>query len=211
MRIAIASAVLLGLAGAARAEPDDRGFDERYLEAGVTNVMGFAQVGNKSGLVNGLRVRGGPRFGALVLLAEADLASVHVAPPGDTLGPPSEIRGTLARAGAAARFTLAHGHGRDSPEIGGWVSAGLGAHVVAWEGGGVLMRPDLEVGAGWEYVFTGEQHRTFIAVEFGGTLVIGTRAMNEPARCAGPCDRPTAPVLADRYLYIQFLSLEVWR
>lgn len=177
------------------------------------DVIGVGSVGAYSGLLQGVRVRGGPRLGDVALLGELDLAWLGASRSGDA-DPTHELHGRDQRAGAAVEWTVAHARGEDTPELGLYLLAGAGVHEMTWDRGGALVRADVELGLGLQQVFRWGRdtpHPWTLGWDMGAIVILGARPMDAAARCAGPCDRPTAPLLADRYYYVQLISFDVWR
>lgn len=172
---------------------------ERRNELNLGLLAGATDVGQDKRQTIGLQVSAGRRFGDLVLLAEYDYLSLGK--------PTSDTRGSLSRMGVTARYSLLrtsakpqNGSSRRGPVTGDyWLEMGAGVQRIAWDKGGVVHRPDLALGFGWQLdaVIGRRSPKPRYYGPYVGFRANVTRApestMAMPSMCAGPCDTATPP------------------
>lgn len=208
---ALVSATLVG-AGVASATPSIASDGpppepkERRNEVNLGILAGGTDIGLAKRYTAGLQVQAGRRFGDLMLLGEYNYLALGRAG--------SDNRGSMSRVGVVARYSLLrtsslpNRYGKRSPVSGDyWVELGAGLERTAWDRGGVLNRPDVIAGFGWQ--FNGVIGRKSPKPKYFGPYVAfrahvarapeSTTAM--PPICSGPCDTATPPPGTDVSLY----------
>lgn len=171
---------------------------ERRTEVNVGLLAGGTDIGQHKRYTVGVQVEAGRRFGDLVLLGEFDYLGLGRST--------SDNRGTMSRLGVTARYSLlrtknwnARPHKR-SPVAGDyWMEVGAGMERIAWDRGGVVHRPDLVMGFGWQMNVVIDRksakpkyYGPFVA--FRASVARAPEStMAMPATCGGPCDSATPP------------------
>jgi hypothetical protein len=202
--------------GAARATPTIATSQEppepmdRRTEINLGMLLGGSDVGQSSRGTFGIQVDIGRRFGDLVLLGEYGYLSVG---EGGGSSP-----GSLSRLGVTARYSLLrtsgapNRYGRRKPVSGDyWMEAGAGMQRITWDTGGVLTRPDLVLGFGWQLdVVLGRRsahpryYGPYVAFRANLSRAPDSTVADLPATCGGPCDTATRPSQNDVGLFFHF-------
>lgn len=176
---------------------------DRRIETRVGLEIGGADVGDVTGPSTGVHASLGYRLGVATVMAEYDYFGV-----GDAATDVVDRDGRMSRGGAVVRYQLADVAKPGSPlGLEFWVEGGAGAERIAWQRGGVLYRPDLALGFGFE--LDGRGWRQPRPRHFGAYLAL--RAIlarapetDEPSMCEGPCTVATPPSRNDVSLYFHF-------
>ncbi len=179
---------------------------EKRIDLRVGLLTGGADLGDVTGPSSGVNAGVGYRRGAITGLAE--YAYLHV---GDAQSDSQSRDGNSTRVGATLRYAVA-----DVAKVGApigmefWVEGGVGIEHVAWQRGGVLDRPDLALGFGFELDGRGwRQAPTAKPKHFGAfvafrALVARAPSNDLPEMCEGPCTEATAPSRNDVSMYFHF-------
>lgn len=151
------------------------------------------EVSHYGGFMLGARFAVGVRHDRMFYELEAEGGSVWLR---DNHGPDDgpSIGGVVGRAGANARWTAGVITSGNDVSIEGWLEGGVGLHVIQWNGGGRLVRPDVLTGAGISERFGRTKSMSFDA---GLLIVVGRGPSGGLPTCAGPCDEATPPVRVD--------------
>ncbi len=167
------------------AAPPDKPIAKR-LEFDVGMLVGGLNMGTTRADATGLAVNTGMRFGELSILGELNYFGVHALE-----------RGTMTRVGLTTRYSLVPlGDPKNFATSDIWLEGGLGWERVSWRSGGVLDRPDLALGFGWQsniVMDKNSDHPRFLGPYFAlRALVSQGPDSGAEATCGGPCDRATA-------------------
>jgi hypothetical protein len=169
-------------------------------------MLGGADVGDANGFSLGLHAGLGYRVGDTTVFGEYGYFRV-----GDGKDEAMSRNGRTSRLGLAVRRSVMNTDPRE--KVGGdlWVEVGAGYERVSWSQGGLLYRPDLALGFGFEFdgrpgpradVGAGAPPRHlgwFMA--FRAILGRAPDASAMPATCGGPCTEATSPSRNDTSLY----------
>tara|TARA_R110002096_G_scaffold436021_1_gene665158 strand:+ start:6736 stop:7401 length:666 start_codon:yes stop_codon:yes gene_type:complete len=163
----------------------------KRLEFDVGMLVGGLNMGTTHADATGLAVNAGMRLGEVSILGELNYFGIQGAE-----------RGTMTRVGLTTRYSLVPlGDPKSFATSDLWLEGGIGWEHVAWRSGGVLDRPDLALGFGWQSNFVMDKHSDhprYLGPYFALRTLIGQGpATNEEATCGGPCDRATAPSTTD--------------
>jgi len=209
LSLLLAPAVVVGAPSPALAEveiatsapPAERRFDLR-----IGLLTGGADVGDVTGPSSGVHASAGYRIGTVTVMGE--YAYLHV---GDASTDRLSRDGNLTRGGATVRFQVADVAKADGPlGLEFWAEAGVGVEHLSWQKGGVLDRPDLALGfgfeldgRGWSKSASGRQRH------FGAYLALRALVARAPdssadPMCEGPCTAATEPSRNDVSLYFHF-------
>lgn len=176
---------------------------ERRVDTRLGLLTGRNDLGDVTGPSTGLHASLGYRVGDVTAMAEYGYLGV-----GDASGDPMTRHGRMSRAGAVLRWMIADVAPRTSP-VGAqfWIEGGAGYERTAWLEGGVLHRPDVAAGFGFE--LDGRGWREPRPRHFGvylGFRAIAARApaSDAPAMCEGPCTAATPPSRNDVAMYFTF-------
>lgn len=176
---------------------------EKRLDTRLGLLIGGADIGDVTGPSTGLYASVGYRLGRVTVNGEYDYLSV-----GDADLEAQSRDGRMTRGGAMVRYELADVAKRDSPVgLQFWVEGGAGVERVAWQRGGVLVRPDLAAGFGFEIDGRGWKEprpRHFGAYFAFRAVVARAPDANLPAMCEGPCTEATPPSRNDVSMYFHF-------
>lgn len=199
--VAASSPALADVEIATSAPPVEKRFD---LRLGL--LTGGADLGDVTGPSSGVHATAGYRHGLVTVMAE--YSYLHV---GDAESDRLSRDGNMTRGGAVVRYQLADVAKLASP-IGMqfWVEGGVGFEHVTWQRGGVLERPDLALGFGFELDGRGwRRSSTSRPRHFGG--FVGFRALmarapdgDDPVMCEGPCTTATPPSRNDVSFFFHF-------
>jgi hypothetical protein len=132
--------VALGVLAVATAPADEPQVGPRGIEGRVGMAAFGGQLGGAGLTGLGLHVALERRIAG---------GDVQVGVEGGYLGlsdPEDEVdwHGRMSRVAAVGRFRVVEGS--ETPVMGAWIDAGLGAERIAWERGGVLYRPEVMIG-----------------------------------------------------------------
>ena len=171
---------------------------ERRTEVNVGMLAGGTDIGENKRYTVGVQAQVGRRFGDLVMLGEFDYLGLGRSD--------SQNQGTMSRLGLTARYSLLRTGAsltqprRRSPVSGDyWLELGAGMERVAWDRGGVVHRPDVVMGFGWQMNVVINHKSTNPKyygpyVAFRASLARAPEStMEMPSVCAGPCDTATPP------------------
>lgn len=171
---------------------------DQRTEVNVGLLAGGTDIGPVRRSTVGITVEAGRRFGDLVLLGEYNYLSLG---NGD-----AQVRGTMSRLGVTARYSLLRTRSlpkrgkRRGPVSGDyWLELGAGMQRIAWDDGGVVHRPDIVGGFGWQFnvVIDRKSRKPKYYGPFVAFRVSAARAPESsvelPEVCTGPCDMATAP------------------
>lgn len=163
----------------------------KRVELDIGIMTGGLDLGTTNADATGIALSGGLRFGELSLLAEFNHFSVQ-----------ASESGTMNRVGAVARYSIVPLGDEKSFATGDlWVEAGAGWEHLNWRRGGVLNRPDIALGFGWQGNFVLDEksdHPRYFGPFFAlRALVAPGPDSDEEAVCGGPCDRATPPSPTD--------------
>ncbi len=177
----VASANTLALAA-----PPEKPVPKR-LEFDVGMLVGGINMGTTRADATGLTVNTGMRLGELSVLGELNYFGVN-----------AQERGTLTRVGLTTRYSLVPlGEDKSFATSDIWLEGGVGYEHLTWRSGGVLNRPDLALGFGWQSNFVMDRHSDhprYLGPYFAlRALVAEGPDTGAEATCGGPCDRATAP------------------
>jgi hypothetical protein len=149
----------------------------------------------------GVTGAGGVQLDRLVVRGELTLSGVEY--HGSTglsrggLPPYGDTDGFMQRIGIAARYAFAKG--ATAPELGAtrsigelWIEAGAGEERIAWDRGGVLVRPDLVLGIGTTGALRGATRRYGLSGSFRIYFARRTDLDTTPT-CSAPCTEATPP------------------
>jgi hypothetical protein len=186
---------------ATAAPPQERRFD---LRLGL--LTGGADVGDVTGPSSGVHASAGYRLGGVTVMGE--YGYLHV---GDAASDLQSRDGNMTRGGATVRVQVADVAKPDAPiGLEFWAEAGVGVEHLAWQKGGVLDRPDLALGfgfeidgRGWRKGPAGKQRHFGAYVAFRALLARAPDGDADPT-CEGPCTMATAPSRNDVSLYFHF-------
>lgn len=190
-----ASALLSGGAAAeastlALAAPPEAPVPKR-LEFDVGMLVGGVNMGTTHADATGINVNTGMRLGELSILGELNYFGLR-----------AQERGTMTRVGLTSRYSLVPlGEAKSFATSDIWLEGGVGYERITWRSGGVLERPDLALGFGWQGNFVMDRRSDnprFLGPFFAlRTLVAQGPDTDEMATCGGPCDRATSPSSTD--------------
>jgi len=174
----------------ALAAPPEKPVPKR-LEFDVGMLVGGINMGTTHADATGLAINTGVRFGEFSILGELNYFGVR-----------AEERGTMTRVGLTTRYSLVPlGDPKSFVTSDLWLEGGVGWEHVSWRSGGVLDRPDLALGFGWQTNFVMDKHSDhprYLGPYFALRTLIGQGPeTNDEATCGGPCDRATAPASTD--------------
>jgi hypothetical protein len=176
---------------------------ERRVDTRIGLLTGHGDVGDVDGPSTGVHASLGYRLGDATFMAEYGYLKI-----GDSDGEPMSRDGRMSRAGAALRWRIADVAKPGSPVgLEFWTEAGAGIERVTWQRGGVLTRPDLALGFGFEIDGRGwRQPRPRHFGAYVGFRATVARAPGDagPAMCEGPCTEATPPSRNDVSLYFHF-------
>lgn len=180
------------------ATSDEAPKKERRTEVNVGLLAGGTDVGENSRYTVGIQAQAGRRFGDLILLGEFGYLGLGRSD--------SANQGTMTRAGLTVRYSLLRTNNwskrpyKRSPVTGDyWVELGAGMERIAWDRGGVVHRPDLVMGFGWQMnvVIDRKSNKPKYYGPFVAFRASGARApestLSMPSTCGGPCDTATPP------------------
>lgn len=164
---------------------------EKRLEFDVGMLVGGMNFGPTHASATGLSVNTGMRFGELSVLGELNYFGMR-----------AEERGTMTRVGLTTRYSLVPlGDPKSFATSDIWLEGGVGWEHVSWRSGGVLDRPDLALGFGWQSNFVMDRrsdHPRFLGPYFALRALVGQGLESDrEATCGGPCDRATSPSSTD--------------
>ena len=159
----------------------------KRLEFDVGMLIGGMHLGQTRADATGITINGGVRLGELSVLGELNYVGLRAAE-----------RGTMTRLGLTTRYSLVPLGGDNGVATGDiWLEGGVGLEHVAWRSGGVLERPDVALGLGWQadIVMDGKSaHPRYLGPYFAlRTFIAQGPASDAMATCGGPCDRATRP------------------
>lgn len=176
---------------------------ERRVDLRLGLLTGRADVGDVTGPSGGVHASLGYRLGVITVMGEYDY--LHV---GDASTDRLSRDGNTSRGGATVRYELADVAKADSPlGLQFWVEGGVGIEHLSWQRGGVLDRPDLALGVGFELDGRGWKQprpRHFGAYFAFRALLARAPEMDAPAMCEGPCTDATKPSRNDTSFYFHF-------
>ena len=163
----------------------------KRLEFDVGMLVGGMNLGTTRADTTGIALNTGMRLGELSILGELNYFGVR-----------ADERGTMTRVGVTTRYSLVPLG--DPKEFGTgdlWLEGGVGWEHLAWRSGGVLERPDVALGLGWQANIVMDKrsdHPRFLGPYFAlRALVAQGPESTEEATCGGPCDRATRPAGTD--------------
>lgn len=163
----------------------------KRVELNVATLLGGLDLGRDYADANGVQVSAGLRVGDLSVLGELDYFGVR-----------ADERGKLTRVGLTSRYSLVpigNSDGFATSDV--WVEGGLGWENLSWNSGGVLDRPDIALGIGWQanvVMDRKSEHPRYLGPYFAlRTLVAQAPQSDDMATCGGPCDRATRPSATD--------------
>ena len=174
----------------ALAAPPEEPIPKR-LEFDIGMLVGGLNFGTTHADATGLTVNTGVRLGELSILGELNYFSVM-----------AQERGTMTRVGLTTRYSLVPLGDSDSIATSDiWLEGGVGWEHLSWRSGGVLDRPDLALGFGWQSNYVMDEHSDhprYLGPYFALRTLIGQGPeASDEATCGGPCDRATAPSSTD--------------
>jgi hypothetical protein len=193
IRVSIVAVVMAASANALAHPPPPPPVDPPIRHsADIGWTFGGLFAGGYAGLFTAPRATVWLRRGSLRYGVEGTLGRVWLTMLDGTELHPT-IPGTYARTGGDVRWTFADIDGQ-AIAFDVWMQASAGVHVVQWDRGGRMVRPDGLVGLGFTERI-GRRHR--YGLDVGLSWGMGRGGSGGVARCAGPCDEPTPPVHAD--------------
>ncbi len=163
----------------------------KRVELDIGLLIGGIDLGTTRASSTGVGISAGMRVGEMSLLGEFNHFSLR-----------AQERGSLNRVGLIARYSIVPLGDEESFGTGDlWVEAGAGWEHLTWRSGGVLDRPDLALGFGWQgnvVMDRKSDHPRFFGPYFAlRALIAPGPATSEEATCGGPCDRATRPSPTD--------------
>lgn len=179
----------------------------RRNEIHIGMLVGGSDVGDVGGPGVGIQLNAGRRFGDIAVYGQFDYLGVGES----SYEIESPRRGSLTRGGLAARYLLLEIGERESPlGVNFWVEAGGGYQRVAWDGGGILSRNDIQLGFGLQ--LDGKLGRMspdprYFGPYFAFRANIARAPEAETGQmptCNGPCDQATLPSRNDVSLFFNF-------
>ncbi|MBL4636185.1 MAG: hypothetical protein JKY56_20155 [Kofleriaceae bacterium] len=163
----------------------------KRVEFDIGMMVGSLDLGTTSADATGIVLSAGMRLGELSLLAEFNHFSLQA----------SEL-GSMNRVGAVARYSIVPLGDEESFATGDlWVEAGAGYEHINWRRGGVLDRPDMALGFGWQGNFVMDaksDHPRYFGPYFAMRALVAPGPPSDVAAvCGGPCGRATTPSATD--------------